>query len=213
MIPTINSIKDYLIIEYDKENYPEFQEISKLSNKTYDFIKDKKLSFIGNIYSVTLFKGKKPSQYNLLDWDKKSTKKILSLVLKQLDKDGIYYQLNGKSIIFKRDKADNYFMSIDLTNGMSLYNGISSIFYSEDKQASMFLLRAGINGIRYKAGTLSGFENEDGYNYVIFDANNITIEGKEKYDDILAGNEKYSVGGEVKTGIFAQIWEWFGIKF
>ena len=213
MIPTINSIKDYLILEYDKENYPEFKEIAELSNKTYDFIKDKKLSFIGNIYSVTLFKGKKPNQYNLLDWNKKPTKKILSLILKQLDKDGIYYQLNGKSIMFKRDNKDNYFMSIDLINGMTLYNGISSIFYSEDKQASMFLLRAGIDGIRYEAGTLSGFEDKDGYNYVIFDADNITIEGKEKYDDILAGNEKYAGGGEINTGFFSQIWEWFGIKF
>lgn len=69
MIPTINSIKDYLVLEYDEENYPELKELVELCNITYNFIKDKKLSFIGNIYSVTLFKGKNPNEYSLLEWE------------------------------------------------------------------------------------------------------------------------------------------------
>jgi len=203
LTPTIPLIKDYLMLEYDEENYPEFKELVELSNKTYDFIKNKKLSFSGNIYSVTLFKGKKPNQYILLDWNKKPTKKILKLVLNQLEKDNVNYSLNGNSIIFKRNNA-NYYMSIDLINGMTLYNGVSSIFNSNDKQASLFFLRAGINGIKYEAGSLSGMEDKNAYNYVIFDADDVTIEKKETFNK----------GGEVSsTNIISQIWSWFGIKF
>lgn len=77
-----------------------------------------------------------------------------------------------------------------------MYRWLSKKLFG-DKEASLFLLRAGIDGIKYKAGTLSGFEDEEGYNYVIFDANNVTIEGKEKYAEILAGKEKYADGGLV----------------
>jgi hypothetical protein len=42
-----------------------------------------------------------------------------------------------------------------------------------------------------------------GYANKISEKNYIFINDKEKFND----------GGEVKTGLFAQIWEWFGIKF
>jgi hypothetical protein len=73
----------------------------------------------------------------------------------------------------------------------AIYSDLSTIisgksyFSSMDsgKNCSLFLLRAGIDGIRYKAGTLSGMESDDGYNYVIFDAEDVNIEGKEKFNE------------------------------
>jgi hypothetical protein len=45
------------------------------------------------------------------------------------------------------------------------------------KNASMFLLRSGIDGIKYPSDTISGGESR-GTNYVIFDTNAVTIEKK-----------------------------------
>lgn len=47
------------------------------------------------------------------------------------------------------------------------------------KEASMFLLRAGIDGIKYPSNTIQGGESM-GTNYVVFDANAVTIEKKNK---------------------------------
>ena len=47
------------------------------------------------------------------------------------------------------------------------------------KDASMFLLRAGINGIKYPSNTIQGGESM-GTNYVVFDSNAVTIEKKNK---------------------------------
>lgn len=49
------------------------------------------------------------------------------------------------------------------------------------KEASMFLLRAGIDGIRYPTNTIAGGESQ-GTNYVVFDQNQLTIEKKNKVD-------------------------------
>lgn len=45
-----------------------------------------------------------------------------------------------------------------------------------DKEASLFLLRSGIDGIRYPTESLSGKAKSDAYNYVVFDESAITIE-------------------------------------
>jgi hypothetical protein len=45
----------------------------------------------------------------------------------------------------------------------------------------MFLLRSGIDGIRYPAGTLSGVKNSKAKNYVVFDPEAVTIEERMSY--------------------------------
>lgn len=45
------------------------------------------------------------------------------------------------------------------------------------KEASMFLLKSGIDGIKYPTNTISGGDSK-GFNYVVFDENAITIEKK-----------------------------------
>ncbi len=47
-----------------------------------------------------------------------------------------------------------------------------------DKSASMFLLRAGIDGIKYPNNTVSGGKTT-GFNYVVFDENSVHIDRKE----------------------------------
>jgi hypothetical protein len=61
-----------------------------------------------------------------------------------------------------------------------LYHQLNRVFGS-DKEASMFLLRSGIDGIRYPAGTLSGVKNSKAKNYVVFDPEAVTIEERMSY--------------------------------
>ena len=72
-------------------------------------------------------------------------------------------------------------LSMDLKNE-DLYHGLTYCFRYNDKDASMFLLRAGIDGIRYLTNSLIRYDNdefESGYNYVVFDEHSITINSKE----------------------------------
>ena len=64
-------------------------------------------------------------------------------------------------------------------------NGTVQDFYTKlcgligsDKSASMFLLRAGIDGIKYPNNTVSGGKTT-GFNYVVFDENSVHIDRKE----------------------------------
>jgi hypothetical protein len=64
-------------------------------------------------------------------------------------------------------------------------NGTVQDFYTKlcgligsDKKASMFLLSAGIDGIKYPNNTVSGGKTT-GYNYVVFDENSVHIDRKE----------------------------------
>ena len=126
----------------------------------------------------------------MLEWEKKPKKSQLDLIKKQLDKEGIIVSRDlgiGKEYRFKGEALDKIFNQQEThytggTKNSNLYTELSA-FLGGDKEASLFLLRAGIDGIKYKAGTLSGMEDEEGYNYVIFNADDITIEGKEKYAD------------------------------
>lgn len=59
----------------------------------------------------------------------------------------------------------------------SLYGLLAGILGGQ-KEASQFLLKAGIAGIKYKSGSLSGVEDSDFYNYVLFDQNAAKIKEK-----------------------------------
>jgi hypothetical protein len=69
----------------------------------------------------------------------------------------------------------------DLNNSVKdFYTQLSGLLGSS-KEASMFLLRAGIDGIKYPTNTIAGGESQ-GTNYVVFDQNQLTIEKKNKVD-------------------------------
>jgi 8-oxo-dGTP pyrophosphatase MutT (NUDIX family) len=201
LIPTIELIKDDLILEYDEENYPEFKSVVEQSTKVWNLIKDKKLSFSGNIYSVILFKGENPYEYDLLEWEQKPTEMQILKIKNQAKKEGVNLSKLPYDLERYRDSNAIYTDLSYIISGVSHLNNRDS-----GKMCSKFLLRAGIDGIKYKAGTLSGMSDAEGYNYVIFDADDVTIEGKEKYadgGDIQAykeamGISEFKEGGEAK---------------
>jgi hypothetical protein len=119
----------------------------------------------GNTYSVTLHKGKTPDQYDYLRWDKRLSVKHDEKIKNQLQKE-----LSPE----KYQQALNFMATRGPRIGANKYKALRDIFGGE-KQASDFLLRAGIDGIKYPAGSLSGV-NSDAFNYVVFDPSAVTID-------------------------------------
>jgi len=128
-----------------------------------------------NLYKVTLHKGKKPGEYTWLDWDKAPSKSTIKKIVSQGRKENKIYRRMEKWV--DEDVTPEYTTT---GYGEQIYGELSSLFGSQ-KQASLFLLRAGIDGIRYPAGSLSGMKDRGKKNYVVFDENAITIEEHKRY--------------------------------
>lgn len=136
----------------------------------------------GPLYEATLHKGKKPGEYMYLDWDKRVSDEILGKIRTKFKDLGFDESLLDDLIAREKRYPD-------AMKGSSFYNGLgnyiaealnrkagSEIFRGSDKMASEFLKGAGIDGIKYPAGSLSGMKS-DKFNYVVFDPEDIAIEG------------------------------------
>jgi hypothetical protein len=148
------------------------------AQKIIDAIDNGKFSVSGggqNLYKATLHKGKNPSEYVYLDWDKpipESVAKKIDVVADELPMKKSPYG-HGAS----PDQLREWLKPHMQMSGNDIYRQISDAFGS-DKEASLFLKRAGIDGIRYPSGSLSGGSGQ-GKNYVVFDENAITIEERK----------------------------------
>ena len=185
-------------------------------------------TYTRNLYKVTLHKGKEVGEYEWLGWGKKNTEAQLrkiqarakkeGLSLKPITeiKDGMKVQGEGtigvkesefgekytlemdSGAIFSLSKEDAWRLIGEVKTGGNLYQSITQELGS-DKEASLFLLRAGIDGIKYPTGTLSGIKNSKDFNYVVFDENAITIEEHEQYQQALEITpHKYATDEQIK---------------
>ncbi len=123
----------------------------------------------GYIYNVSIHKGKKPSQYVWLEWNNRTPKKVLDKVLSALTDE-------------QYKKAFPY--GVDRVLGAGLYYDLSNAL-GGDKEASLFLLENGIDGIRYTTDAYDpSYTGKKNFNYVVFDENAITINEKIKLQKI-----------------------------
>ena len=176
MDTTEEMAKSFLKSNYDKNDIYEqsyadesknvLNSINKIRKNLNEFtvIKGK------NLYDVTLHEGKTPDQYTYLEWDKKPSPQVLKKIMeafgKAEDSVGIKESDNKRDIDLVKD-----------LNGKEIYQAFSEILKSQ-KQASLFLLENGIDGIKYPAESIARgatSENARGFNYVVFDENAATI--------------------------------------
>jgi hypothetical protein len=169
------------------------------------------------IYKATLHKGKDPSEYVYLDWDKPIPKDISDKMiaayksgdlnlredlgtrnfvdgLTGLSKDAFHKKLQDRGFVVKGGRVFNpsgkelpkeileaqreqWGASMVYRDAGHFYRDLAHMLGS-DREASMVLKRAGIDGIRYPQGSLSGGSGQ-GKNYVVFDENAITIEERK----------------------------------
>jgi len=178
-------------------------------NFLYDSIRDVedyKADINRNVYEVSLHEGKTPNQYTWLEWDKPIKKDVRDRILerfiqendiskKDLNKlieDGIeniepldtfeFFENSGvpyETGMVIAELLDEKYVS----NGLRIYDALRRSFENSQQKASEFLLRAGVDGVKYPAESVSrGATSEDarGFNYVVFDENAVTIKAVSK---------------------------------
>jgi hypothetical protein len=138
-----------------------------------------------NLYKVTLQEGKTPSEYNWLEWDKSITDLQIASIKVQNKKAGetIENWKNDKTLAPASTRSGEF-------NAKEVYRYLES-FLESDKEASLFLLKAGIDGIKYPAESISRGATSDtarGFNYVVFDENAITIKDQIQFNKQLEKN-------------------------
>jgi len=127
----------------------------------------------GHIYEATIAKGR---PHTMLQWDKPVTKAQWNKIRSQAIKEGIddIDAIMGK--VFDEPGSYVYYnLSDAITRKLNAKAG-GDVFRDDPKLASEFLKRAGIDGIEYPSGTLSGIKDSPHKNYVVFDDADITIE-------------------------------------
>jgi len=138
---------------------------------------------IKNLYKVSLHKGKTPDQYIWLEWDKPLNNFIINKIEKQFKLENY----KGR-VLIKNNKV--FYIIGDLTEeivkGKDLYYALAGDWGQTNKiekfnakETSLFLLRAGIDGIKYPAESIARgatSDNARGFNYVVFDENAVTID-------------------------------------
>lgn len=124
-----------------------------------------------NFYSIIAHEGKEPGEYDYLRWDKPLTEDQVNKIKDQLSKENM------------ADLFDDAIVGdINSVNGQIAYEALSDLNYNNktdvanNKEASLFLLRAGIDGIQYPSEYLSKGSNEKSFNYVVFDENAVRID-------------------------------------
>lgn len=141
------------------------------------------------LYKVSLHNGKKPSEYNWLEWDKPLDKnsKDYSNLKNAFDVEfGSVKDNFGLPVKFGfqyKKEGGKFQRYNEATTYAQIYDSISELL-GGDKQASLFLLENGIDGIKYPAESIARGTTSDtarGFNYVVFDENAVSIEEVIKF--------------------------------
>lgn len=177
---SLRMTKEEYVDKVNKEN--EVKELLRnIINKIFaDAEKQvKKLSYV---YEVTI---PDDDGSNYIDLNASVSNQILHKIT-----NGLSYVSNrfgDKYNILNKWKA---FLNDDVPYGQNIVEKLKELIGNNvsnekvDKAVSLFLLQCGIIGFRYKAGTIFGLPKgakDDSINYVIFDANQIKINNKNKY--------------------------------
>ena len=137
-------------------------------------------SFKGNLYKVSLHKDKAPDEFTWLEWDKPVSIDNLELIFLEAEKLGGIDFKDGWEIDSKNGLTNHRGSKVE---GYEMYRWLSKKLGS-DKEASLFLLRAGIDGIKFPAESLAMGATSDtarGFNYVVFDDDFVKIEDKQQF--------------------------------
>lgn len=138
------------------------------------------------VYRVVIHNGKRPDQYDYLDWHDPPTKDQVEKIRKQVEKSYAEGNPLRRGLLNILDEVER---SLGKPNakmrlrGSELYSDLSfELGFRQglaDKETSLLLLAAGIDGIKYRAGSLSGGAYGFSHNYVVFDDSEVAIEALE----------------------------------
>jgi ribosomal protein S18 acetylase RimI-like enzyme len=176
---------EWLMEAIDQNYYDTFreEEVDQLRKfAEYKIKNNNKLPVSKNVYSVILHQGKSPDQYTWLEWDKPLTDKQKNQIKNRAKEEGVdisNVDLDGDGESVYTQLGQHWYFNVD-----------KKINYN--KEASLFLLRAGIDGVKYPAESISRgttSQTARGFNYVVFDENAVTIKMRSKAQ-LADGNAK-----------------------
>lgn len=206
-----------LVSDGDSDAKGILDAIEGLKGKNVKFGKD------AIVYKVTLFKGKTPDQYTWLEWDKTLSKKIINSVIDKIISEGHIQKLKdnylplrraipfmgnkGKSEAeITRETLERFFYD-NKNGGKYLQEFLNKNIFGNYKDVSAFLLRAGVDGVKYPAESVSRGATSDtarGFNYVVFDENAVSIEEVIKFQkDAIAARGAMMMGMDAIAIIYA----------
>jgi hypothetical protein len=158
------------------------------------------------LYQVSLHEGKSPSEYTWLEWDKPLSNDVKDKIIQKV------YEVNQNPEITPFFSSSSFIVEKinSAKDGRQLYGALENLV-AGDKNASLFLLSAGIDGIKYPAESISRGATSDtarGFNYVVFDENAVTIKSKSqkerdnKIKDFIEGKRKAGESDkDIKAGL------------
>jgi hypothetical protein len=157
-------------LEYNQTKRPQDDNL-----KAIEILKRTKVEGSRSLYKVSIHKGKSPSEYTWLEWDKPLSSEQKNKLEKALKGELVW--ANGEQLI-RVNIGSGDFELIKTRRGAEAYNKLSRLL-GGDKQASLFLLENGIDGVKYPAESIARGSTSDtarGFNYVVFDENAIEIQ-------------------------------------
>jgi len=197
VLKDLNETKDVLfdLKDYDAVNNVEsaIELVKRIDRENvYDFDFENQ----GNLYKVSIHKGKTSDQYDYINFDKpisdSQRKKVSDYIMTSVKMDGYItrqFLYAGFDFDWSSDgrTPTKVYVPQNIT-GRELYNAFVRANYNSSnnppQKASMDLLEAGIDGIKYPAESIARGATSDtarGFNYVVFDENAISIEEVVKF--------------------------------
>lgn len=159
-----------------------------ISKEEHDLVQNSNSLFIENIptrnlYKVKIHGDKTLEELNFLRWDKPVTDESRNKIANQIDVEREKFTAqNGRVSV--ADDAKEYLYMVDdagkYPTGKDIYSQLES-YLGSDKKASLFLLRAGIDGIIYPAEYQTKGTHEEAFNYVVFDENAVQIQEHTRF--------------------------------
>ena len=167
--------KDFPLSETEKRIYR--KQIEALRNIDPEQIEI--LSGPRNLYTVDIPDG------DYIKWDGPLTEGQKRKITEQARKEGV---TDGRGNPFAYEEAGEWVLNMGSnTSGEIFYRTELRHYFPDDKAKSLFLARAGIKGIDYPAGSLSG--GAKGRNFVVFDDRDVQVQSRilfqmEPIDDV-----------------------------
>ena len=134
-------------------------------------------------------------EMNFIRWDKEVDKKAFNeIVWSQAEKEGIAVEWKQHRVIDKGNAT--FFLNNEKETGEQVYRALQRALGS-DKEASEFLLRAGIDGTQYETAIQNS--GKELYNFVLFDENAARIEEHIRFRDAESISELADMVGSNMT--------------
>ena len=173
------SFKEDLSIENPGDR---FINRKRISDNEYRKALSEAKGYSQNLYKISIHEKEGTADLLWLLWDQPISDEVKEKINRQAELENLSFEFRPDGM-FVSYTFSNRGALISTENGKEFYGQLSVLLESK-KEASLFLLRSGIDGIKYPAESLAGGKTDQtarGFNYVVFDEEAVKIEDAEEF--------------------------------